>query len=38
MIAGKNFFNQTTKAILKHMKILGKLLLVKEMITQLVVC
>ena len=38
MIDGKNFFNQPTKAILKHMKILGKLLLVKEMITQLVVC
>ena len=35
MIDGKNFFDQPVK---KHMKMLEKFLLVKEMITQLVAC
>ena len=38
MIDGKTFFNQPINKVLKHMKILEKLLLVKEMIIQLVVC
>ena len=35
---GKNFFDQPKIMILKHMKTLEKLLLVKEMVTELVVC
>ena len=38
MIDGKNVFDQPTKVILKHTTILEKLLLVKEMIIQFVVC
>ena len=38
MIDGKTCFDQPVKMILKHLEILGKLLLIKEMITQLVVC
>ena len=34
MIDGKNFFDQPIKANLKHLKILEKLQLVKEMIAQ----
>ena len=37
-IDGKNFFDQPINKNTKNMKILEKLLLVKEMITQLVVC
>ena len=38
MIDGKIFFDQSINNILKHMKIIAKLQLVKEMITELVVC
>ena len=38
MTDDKNFFDQPINSDLKHMKILEELLLVKEMITQPVVC
>ena len=38
MIDGKKFFDQPIITRPKHMKILEKLLQVKEMIIQLVVC
>ena len=38
MTDNKNFFDQPINSDLKHMKILEELLLVKEMITQPVVC
>ena len=38
MIDGRNFFNQPINNMSKHMKILEKLLQVKEMTMQLVVC
>ena len=38
MINGENVFDQPIKTIRLHMKTLEKLLLAKEMITQLVVC
>ena len=36
MIDGRNFFDQPIKNDIKHMKILGKWLQIKDMITQLV--
>ena len=38
MIDGRNVFDQPINSLTKTMKILEKLLQVKEMITQLVVC
>ena len=38
MIDGKNFFDQSVKNDKVHMKILEKLLLIKKMTIQLVVC
>ena len=37
MIDGRKFFDQTIRKSIKYMKMLEKLLLVKEMITQPVV-